>query len=320
MQIKYFSQKKIVIYFLAAGFTTVAAYCLGLYTGYYVTFPADLIRSTINKYARPTYYEADKKVGLANEYGQLIKYPGKVFESCAKFMGGSQQAKKTGIILIFGQSNAANSGEYMYTTKYPKQTGNFFNGTCTELNSPLIGASGEEGNFTVGLADKLIEEKIFENVLIANISIGGSSIMRWSENGNLNKLFFDNLKKLGAVDIIIFHHGEKDVEVGLTKEQYKAAFSSIKDQVSKTHDSTPIFLGISTICGEYQDSENQIHIGLMELVDNQKIYLGVNADKKLNKVDRRERAGCHLSYLGQEKIINEYSKSLASHYLKERFR
>jgi hypothetical protein len=320
MQIKYYLQKKIVIYFLAAGFTSVVAYCLGLYTGYYVTFPADLIRSTINKHARPTYFEVDKKVGETNDYGQLIKHPRNTFESCENFMNGSRQAKKTGVILIFGQSNAANSGEYMYTTKYPSQTKSFFNGTCTSLSSPIIGASGEEGNFTVGLADKLIEKKIFDKILIANISIGGSSIMRWSENGNLNKLFFDNLKRLEAIDIIIFHHGERDVEIGLTKDQYKNAFLSIKEQVTKTHHGAPIFLGISTICGQYQQPENQIHKGLKELVDNKKIYLGVNADNILNKMDRRERAGCHLSFLGQEKIINEYSKSIINYYSKDKYR
>ena len=61
------------------------------------------------------------------------------------------------VIVTLGQSNAANTGQSLHTPKHRVDNFNLYDGKCYKAIEPLLGPSGQGGNFATRLADLLIE-------------------------------------------------------------------------------------------------------------------------------------------------------------------
>ena len=131
--------------------------------------------------------------------------------------------RKTMVILAFGQGNAANGGEVKYATKH--NVYNVFNGKCYKAEDPLLGATDNKGSVWGRLADKVIDNKMYENVIIKSIAVGGSPIISWTVHGtglgdqgvlyeNYHSRILtanDELKSLGfSITHLLWHQGETD--------------------------------------------------------------------------------------------------------------
>ena len=93
---------------------------------------------------------AAQTLGTYDRAGRLTGYPGKIAVDCPG------QTKDTAVLLAAGQSNSANDGQRKFTTRYPGQAFNYFDGKCYAASSPLLGASAEGGEFLTLLAYQLI--------------------------------------------------------------------------------------------------------------------------------------------------------------------
>ncbi len=71
--------------------------------------------------------------------GRLMKYAGKIEVPCPK------QTQRTAVLLIAGQSNAANSAAQRHETRHPDRVLNFMGGRCYVAASPLLGSTGFAG-------------------------------------------------------------------------------------------------------------------------------------------------------------------------------
>jgi hypothetical protein len=87
---------------------------------------------------------------------------------------------RTAIILIFGQSNGANSGNTPYVPRNRVLNMNVFDGQCCLAKDPLLGATESGGNFATRMADMMIEQGYFDSVVLMPISVGGSRIEEWT--------------------------------------------------------------------------------------------------------------------------------------------
>lgn len=85
--------------------------------------------------------EAQRFRGTFGEAGRLIAYPGKTEVKCP------EPGPDTAIVLAIGQSNIANQAENRITSHYSSEVVNFFEGKCYRAESPLLGATAEEGEF-----------------------------------------------------------------------------------------------------------------------------------------------------------------------------
>lgn len=121
-----------------------------------------------------------------DSFGRLISINGKAEVACPI------QNKSTAVILVMGQSLAANSSSEKFITKYPQSVINYFSGRCYVANSPLLGATGENGEFITPLADLLIASKKYKTVVIISSAMGGSAIHLWQEKGDLNTMVSNN--------------------------------------------------------------------------------------------------------------------------------
>jgi len=95
-----------------------------------------------------------------------------------------KQTDRTAVLLVLGQSNAANYGGQRFASKHGDKIVNFFDGQCYVAASPLLGSSGTKGEYWTQLGNHLIESGKFDTVVIAPMAYSGSAVKRWARGGH----------------------------------------------------------------------------------------------------------------------------------------
>ncbi|MBA2650862.1 MAG: hypothetical protein H0U73_01125 [Tatlockia sp.] len=238
---------------------------------------------------------------------RLISYPGKIEVPCPS------QDKNTAVLLAIGQSNVANHGEIKFSTQYPTQVFNYFNGKCYVASSPLLGASGERGEFLTPLADYLIEGGIYNKVIIIASGINGSQISRWTPNFDLNPMLMSVLAEVKSkykITEIIWHQGETDFLIPTPKDNYLASFYSFLSTIRINTTLPPIYYAIATHCGPNWYFNNPVALAQYSLTNEQNnIFLGANTDALIPMKERFDNA-CHFRYIGQLKAAFAYAQAI----------
>ncbi|OWS71261.1 hypothetical protein CBI30_07390 [Polynucleobacter aenigmaticus] len=237
-----------------------------------------------------------------DSFGRLTSINGKVEVVCPI------QNKSTAVILVMGQSLSTNESSEKFSTKYPQSAINYFNGKCYASNSPLLGATGENGEFITALADLLIASKKYKTVIVISTGIGGTAINRWQAKGDLHTMVsktIDQLSSTYKITQIIWQQGESDYLENTTTTAYINSFYSLYNALLSKKIRAPIFISISSKCGPNWIDNNPISTAQNLLIDNKKIFLGVNSDKLLDSEDRTPDE-CHLMGSGQLKIAKSY--------------
>ena len=129
---------------------------------------------------------------------------------------------KRDIIILFGQSNSANSvlsNEY-FSSKHL----NYFNKKFYRLSNPVLGANGDKDSVAPAIAAKLKSKKPY--IFLTN-GWGGTSISDWSHpNSMLVKYIKRNLKdllKIHRLKYLIWIQGESDNNMDVDYiRQYKS--------------------------------------------------------------------------------------------------
>jgi hypothetical protein len=239
-----------------------------------------------------------------DEFGRLIFFSGKTEVECPA------QSAGTGVLLVIGQSNAANHADKKINTKYPAQVLNYFDGKCYIAASPLLGSTGEDGEFLTPLADQLIDRNIYRNVVIISSAVAGTSVSRWQEDGDMNQMLMDTLtpiKKYKVTDVV-WHQGESDYG-NTSAKVYEKSFYSLKRSLKAVGVNAPFFVAVATKCGHNPDwiANNHTAEGQKNLEDNKQIFLAVNTDEMLTNEDRSSDY-CHFSESGQFKTAQAYAQ------------
>jgi carbohydrate esterase-like sialic acid-specific acetylesterase len=244
--------------------------------------------------------------GTFGEAGRLVAYPGKTEVACPA------PGPDTAIVLAIGQSNAANQAENRFTSHYRGDVVNFFEGKCYRAESPLLGATAEEGEFLTPLGDKLVDDGAYKRVVIVTSAVGASEIARWRKGGALNNLMLHALTGLlpgYRVTQVIWVQGEADYAIGTQPADYTDAFHSLLDTLSEGGVTAPLFLAIATRCVSSWKPDNPIAADQRALVDNRRVFLGADTDALVGDTDRRPD-GCHFGAHGQLKAANAFATAI----------
>jgi hypothetical protein len=147
--------------------------------------------------------------GAEPVYGPILDAEGREQVSCAA--GG----KRAHVIVTLGQSNAANFAAGRYRPRTNVVNFNLYDGKCYRATDPLIGASGDGGNFATRLGDILIERGFTERVVLAPIGMGNTRIEDWSFSGVFNRRILVLIRRLfeAAIipDMVLWQQGEGNV-------------------------------------------------------------------------------------------------------------
>lgn len=262
--------------------------------------------------------QADESVYTFDQYKRLIACPARFEAACPakREVECPPQTATTAVLLVIGQSNAANGAERRVKTRFPDRVLNYFDGRCFVAASPLLGSVGTEGEFITLLADNLIANGTYKSVMIVAAAIASSEIARWQKGGDLNQMMLSTVisfKTRYKITDIIWHQGEGDYLLGTSGQAYAASFHSMRKSLTDIGVTAPIFISVSTFCGsgDKWKSDNPVAQAQQLLTDPKtKILLGANTDQLLGIADRRKNDQCHLSESGQRKTASAYAGAI----------
>ncbi|MBI5458086.1 IPT/TIG domain-containing protein [Candidatus Kaiserbacteria bacterium] len=249
--------------------------------------------------------------------------------SCAAIPASTN---RLGVILVAGQSNAANSAQanssgQFFTTNNPIYNLNIGDGKCYSAKNPLLGADGTNQAFAYPLASQFIDAGIFERVLIVPVAVSGSYIEQWigapwHTPGNQHYARIETaIQKLNALGLkpsfILWHQGEgnagefihsdtpdgtpitvtEDLKYGGTLSWMRNFFRIVAGVRGMGITSVPIFVAQATSCGSAETSE-VIRLAQRSVVDPVwNIFAGPDTDA-IPFSYRRADDGCHFSHDG----------------------
>jgi hypothetical protein len=283
-----------------------AAYVFGAYSYSHRIFPIDALRDLE---ARLSERPSAAPLGTYDSFGRLMHFPGKTEVDCPA------PKPQTAVLLAIGQSNVANHGAATMRSRHPDRVLNYHDGKCYAASSPLLGATGEQGEFVTPLADALVTSGTFETVIIIASGIGNTPISRWQQDGDLNDMLLATLARSKAqyeVTHVIWHQGESDFFNRTSAKVYARSFRSLLSTLEILDIRAPIFIAIATKCGRNPEwiRDNPTAIGQRSLIDGERIFLGADTDALLTAADR-EPGGCHLSEAGQRRTATAFARAIA---------
>jgi Carbohydrate esterase, sialic acid-specific acetylesterase len=241
-----------------------------------------------------------------NPYEQLVAYPGK------REIARPPITPRTMVAFVFGQSNSANHGDKKFGAPLPA-VANFWNGKYFAAEDPLLGASGDGGSPWVLMANKLIEARAFDNVILIAAGIGATPVEAWTTGGSLNGMLEKRVaeaKDAGlTVTHFLWHQGESDSSP-TGAANYDAAMQPIIALTKRYFPQSKFFVAQATLCGpgSVPNVELQkIQLGLSRLPG---VFAGPNTDE-ISFADRSD--GCHMSGSGLKKHAAGWAAAIAAH-------
>ena len=241
--------------------------------------------------------------------GRLMSYAGKIELPCPK------QTARTAVLLIAGQSNAANSAAQRHSTRYPDRVLNFIGGRCYVAASPLLGSTGFAGESWTLLADQLIDAQAFDRVILAPVAVGASNAAQWAKGGALNASMIPLLQDLAThyrVTHVLWHQGEFDFALKTDPARYKEQFLSFVETLRANAVDATVFVSTATRCLPGWSEPNAIETAQRELASIEPGFEpGVDTDKLLEAQDRYD--DCHFADSGEVKTARAWAAILAQH-------
>jgi lysophospholipase L1-like esterase len=281
-------------------------YMLGVYSDLKGLWPIPELHD-LHKILVP-YHRANGAVEDA--YHRLAAYRGKQEIECPP------QTDRTLVLLIIGQSNAANSAGQRQPAH--DHVVNYFDGKCYVASSPLLGTTSIGGESWTLLGTKLVTAGIADQVILVPSAMSGTSIVQWQNGGEMNLMLRSVLSGVAAhyrITHILWHQGENDFGSSLTKEQYTQKFRSLVNSIRAERVDAPIYVSVASRC-ELTDvpwtASNPIADAQRSLPNAEAhILQGVDTDALVGPSDRVD--DCHFGASGQEKFANAWVPILASH-------
>ncbi|NEJ33364.1 hypothetical protein GR205_36240, partial [Rhizobium leguminosarum] len=242
---------------MAAGLAAmIAMYFLGGMSARHEIFPwpqLSALRKMVGgeKAAAPSRYTFDDK-------GRLTGDESKTPVTCPI------QTDRTAVLLILGQSNAANDGGQRYRSNYGARVVNVFEKRCFIAASPLLGSTDTKGEYWTLLGNNLIASGQNDSVILAALAYSGSEVARWATGGDLNPVLVDTMKQLQdagyRITGVLWVQGEKDLVIGTTAEAYQEHFMSMVDTLRQHGVQAPVYISIASKCLEPSNGGFKEHI------------------------------------------------------------
>jgi hypothetical protein len=234
---------------------------------------------------------------ITNEFSQLIKDPTKSPTNAPIV------TDKTIVAFVFGQSNSAN-GEGERFQANGETVFNYFDNHYYIASDPLLGATGTAGSMWTITANKLIEKKIADKVILIAAGVGGTSVKQWRNGGDLNKMLEMRLKETQKNHInithFLWHQGESDN--GTYESEYENGLTEVIKLTQHYYPSAKFFVSqASAHCPN--TSSDAILRSQRDVTKLENVFLGPNTDL-IDAIDRWD--GCHLSGRGVEKASNSW--------------
>ena len=254
-------------------------------------------------------------------------------------------ARRPVVIIIAGQSNAANTAELdasnrPFATDKPIFNLNLADGRCYRAENPLLGSDGDLQGFALPLAAQLIEARIFRRVLLVPTALAGTVIEEWAPpQGHHWKRLITSVRLLERIGLrphlFLWHHGEgnagfltagpndiktaravgtnaNDITRDAIRLSYIRSFLAMVDGLRALGLSAPILPAVATLCGTSVTSPD-IRSAQLSLPDpGWNIYPGPDTDE-FDLSLRSTQDSCHFSDAGNRLHASKWFDVIRSH-------
>jgi hypothetical protein len=278
----------------------VATFAIGLYAGDKQIWPVVQLKRLINEQLHPMI--------VTDRFGRLLRYPGKTEIRCPA------QSDATAVLLVIGQSNAANYQGQRYQSSDDRVV-NFVAGRCYRAASPLLGADGRMGETWTLLGTKLVRIGLYRTVILIPVAVGGSAVHRWAAGGDLNATMLTALqaaKGRYTITGVLFDQGAADFALRTSEAQYRSDLASLIQSLRADGVGAPFFITRCSVGGDDWTPDNPVARAQASLADDRRgIFDGPNTDRDVTPLDRYD--DYHFSASGQEKYTEAWIPLLRAH-------
>ncbi len=208
------------------------------------------------------------------------------------------------VILIMGQSNAANHGETRYRPHGEVYNFDWMSGRCYRAEDPLLGATGDGGTPWTRLGEALVGRGVLSQVLLVTVAVGGTSIHAWvGENGPAAHAVAaaSKLRRHGLeITHVLWQQGESDRNLG--RNVYIRLFAQMSNYLRSNGVSAPIWVAQATICNNHGIEEiREAQAELPTLYAAANVRRGPDIDT-LDHISDRAVNLCHFSDQGLDGV------------------
>lgn len=222
--------------------------------------------------------------------------------------GASIAGKRAAILLILGQSNAANTLNSFSDPGAGVINFSLYDGKCYQAKDPLLGASNAGGNFATLLAAQLIARGHYEAVILAPIAVGSTLIQQWAPTGEHNRRITIAIERMRGAGLepthVLWHQGEGNRLD--PPESYRAAFLGVLSTIRRDGVEAPVFVAQATVCRSPRGEG--IRAAQRNLVDPAKgIFAGPDTDQ-IGETFRYD--GCHFDGEGGKRAADLWLAAL----------
>lgn len=220
--------------------------------------------------------------------------PARVERPCGPVTG------RTAIIVVHGQSNAANYGSARHTSREAVDNFDPASGKCFAAADPLLGADGLGGSFATRLGDLLIQAGRYDRVILVPVARGGASLAFLNDEGA--ELTTNAIAKLKAAGLtpthILFQQGERDALMTTTADQYAALLHRLVQRFRAAGFDAPFYVSRSAKCDDARPKNTAaVRAGQLAAIDAAlNIRQGPDTDTIGN--EGRSSDGCHMNEIG----------------------
>jgi hypothetical protein len=218
----------------------------------------------------------------------------------------------TGVFVVAGQSNCANTVDTLYTPTNSDKVDNLnvFDGGLYAFVDPPVGCAGILGSWLGRLGDKLIAASVFERVIFCPIGVSATAIASWVPGGPLNQNLVVAAKRLAAVGLsvtaFLWQQGESNH--GTSRASYAA---SLADVISTPRDegfNAPWFLAKSTLIAGATDSN--VRGAIDDTVNGTDIFAGADTDTLTGTTYRQASNDPHFTATGADAAAGLWTTAL----------
>lgn len=208
---------------------------------------------------------------------------------------------RTAIIVVHGQSNAANYGNTRYTAREAVDNFDPASGKCFAAADPLLGTSGAGGNFATRLGDLLVQAGRYDRVILVPLAVEGASLSVLN-NEQADKID-GAISRLQAARLqpthFLFQQGEKDAILTTTEQAYVSLLHQIVKRFRAAGFDAPFYLSRSTKCDVAEPKNTAaVRAGQLSAISDQlDIRPGPDTDM-IGNDGRNPNDGCHMNELG----------------------
>jgi hypothetical protein len=213
------------------------------------------------------------------------------------------RAKPLMVALVFGQSNAGNSGETL--GKEHPGVYELHRGRLYQARDPLLGAEGDGGSVWIRLAATAVDSGEFGAVVLVPFAFGTSEIARWAPGGSLHDALLARIAQAQASGLrfthLLWHQGEADAQRDTAGAAYRESFLAMLAAIRRLGVDAPIYVAATSRCGKVRGSE-AVRGAQTGLIDPPAGILPGPDTDTLGFADRYD--GCHFSTEGLEKAAS----------------